>query len=92
MLIEVAYGLEDRQYLFAFEVAEGTQVKDAIAQSPLMKEFPDLEVDKVGIFSKLATLETVLKEGDRIEIYRPLKIDPRTRRRDKVEKERAAAK
>ncbi len=88
MLIEIAYGLEDRQYLYAYEVEEGVTVGEAIELSPLKKELPDLIIDKVGIFSKLTTLDKVLKEGDRIEIYRSLKIDPRKRRREKVEKER----
>jgi len=90
--IEVAYALEDIQYLFSESVEEGTTVIEALKDSKLLKELPGLVIDKVGIFGKLVTHETVLREGDRIEVYRPLKVDPRDRRRQKVEEERKAAK
>lgn len=90
--IEVAYALEDIQYLFSESVDEGTTVIEALKDSKLLKELPSLVIDKVGIFGKLVTHETVLREGDRIEVYRPLKVDPRDRRRQKVEEERKAAK
>lgn len=90
--IEVAYALEDVQYLFAETVEKGTTVAQALEQSKLLKELPGLVIDKVGIFGKLVTPETVLKMGDRIEVYRPLKVDPKERRRKKVEEERKAAK
>ena len=90
--IEVAYALEEIQYLFAEKVEQGTTVQQALEQYKLLKELPGLVIDKVGIFSKLVPLETVLREGDRIEVYRPLKVDPRERRRQKVEEERKAAK
>ncbi len=88
MLIEITYGLRDQQYLYAYEIEEGTTVDRAIEISPLKKEFPDLVIDKVGIFSKIVAMDYILSQGDRIEIYRPLKIDPRKKRRDNVEKER----
>ena len=90
--IEVAYALEDIQYLFSESVEEGATVIEALKDSKLLKELPGLVIDKVGIFGKLVTHETVLREGDRIEVYRPLKVDPRDRRRQKVEEERKAAK
>ena len=86
--IEVAYGLESEQFLYTEQVAEGTTVIDALRQSRLLAEFPSLTVDKVGIFGKLVTYETVLKSGDRIEVYRPLKADPKDRRRKQVEQAR----
>ncbi len=87
--IETAYALEEIQYLFAEQVEEGTTVEQALQQSKLLQEVPALVIDKVGIFGKLVTPDTVLREGDRIEVYRPLKADPRDRRRKKVEEERA---
>lgn len=92
MKIEVAYALPDKQYLFEQEVEEGTTVEQALKQSKLLKEVPDLSLDKVGIFAQLVTLDTVLKDGDRIEVYRPLKADPRDRRRQKVQEERSESK
>lgn len=90
--IEVAYALEEIQYLFTETVKEGTTVEQALQHSKLLTEVPNLVIDKVGIFGKLVNLQTVLKPGDRIEVYRPLKLDPRDRRRQKVEEERKAAK
>ncbi|VAW46682.1 UPF0125 protein RatB [hydrothermal vent metagenome] len=90
--IEVAYGLADEQFLYTEQVAEGTTVIVALKQSKLLAEFPSLEVDKVGVFGRLTTYDTVLIEGDRIEVYRPLKADPRDRRRKQVEQSRKEAK
>lgn len=91
ILIEIAYGLADKQYLYAFEVPKGSTIEQAILISPLLKVVADLDYQQVGIFSKLVPLETVLKAGDRIEVYRPLKIDPRKKRRESVNQERKEA-
>ena len=87
MIVEVAYALPDKQSLISLEVAEGTTIKEAIEASGVLDTYDqiDLTRDKVGIFSKFARLDTVLREKDRIEIYRPLIADPK-----KVRKERAA--
>jgi len=88
MKIEVAYAMPEKQYLFVEEVADGATVEQVLQQSQLLKELPDLQIEKVGVFSQLVSLDTVLRDGDRIEVYRPLKADPRDRRRQKVEQER----
>ena len=87
MIVEVAYALPDKQSLISLEVEEGTTIKEAIEASGVLDTYDqiDLARDKVGIFSKFATLDTVLREKDRVEIYRPLIADPK-----KVRKERAA--
>ena len=87
MIIEVAYALPDKQSLVSLEVEDGTTIKEAIEASGILDTYNqiDLTRDKVGIFSKFATLDTVLREKDRVEIYRPLIADPK-----KVRKERAA--
>ena len=87
MIVEVAYALSNKQSLISLDVEEGTTIKEAIEASGVLDTYNqiDLTKDKVGIFSKFATLETVLREKDRIEIYRPLIADPK-----KVRKERAA--
>lgn len=90
--IETAYALAETQYLFAEQVPEGSTVQQAIEQSVLLTEVPNIVIDKVGIFGKLVSPDTVLREGDRIEVYRPLKADPRDRRRKKVAEERQASK
>ena len=87
MIVEVAYALPDKQSLVSLEVDEGTTIKEAIEASGVLDTYDqiDLTRDKVGIFSKFATLDTVLREKDRVEIYRPLIADPK-----QVRKERAA--
>ena len=87
MIVEVAYALSDKQSLVSLEVEKGTTLKEAIEASGILDSFGqiDLTKDRVGIFSKFATLDTVLREKDRVEIYRPLIADPK-----QVRKERAA--
>ncbi|MCF6299197.1 MAG: RnfH family protein [Thiomicrorhabdus sp.] len=92
MQIEVAYGLPDEQFLYTEQVSEGCTVIAALKASTLLIDFPGLNLDKVGVFGKLVTHDTVLRVGDRIEVYRPLKADPRDRRRKQVEQARKASK
>lgn len=92
MKIEVAYAPLEEQFLYVEEVEEGCTVGEALAQSKLLQDFPDINIDKVGIFGRVVEKDWVLRELDRIEIYRPLKIDPRDRRRKSVEEERGQKK
>ena len=87
MIVEVAYALAEKQSLISLEVKEGSTLKEAIDASGILRQYKqiDLSKDRVGIFSKFATLDTVLREKDRVEIYRPLEADPK-----KIRKERAA--
>ena len=87
MIVEVAYALAEKQSLISLEVKEGSTLKEAIDASGILKQYKqiDLSKDRVGIFSKFATLDTVLREKDRVEIYRALEADPK-----KIRKERAA--
>ena len=87
MRIEVAYALEGKQTLLALDIDEGTTLKQAIELSGIENTYSqiDLSKDKTGIFGKIAKLDTILREKDRVEIYRPLIADPK-----QVRKERAA--
>jgi putative ubiquitin-RnfH superfamily antitoxin RatB of RatAB toxin-antitoxin module len=87
MHIEVAYALENKQTLLNIEVDAGTTLKQAIELSGLLTLYPQINLmkDKTGIFGKIAKLDTILREKDRVEIYRPLIADPK-----QVRKERAA--
>ena len=91
--IEIAYALPERYYLKSFQVDEGITVQTAITQSGILSQFPaiDLSTNKIGIFSRPIKLTDVLKDGDRIEIYRPLLADPKEIRRKRAA-EQAAAK
>jgi putative ubiquitin-RnfH superfamily antitoxin RatB of RatAB toxin-antitoxin module len=82
-LVEVAYATPERQVVQAVTVPPGTRVGEAISLSGLLTLFPDVVVDpdRIGIFGQRAGFETAVCVGDRIEIYRPLTIDPMERRR-----------
>jgi putative ubiquitin-RnfH superfamily antitoxin RatB of RatAB toxin-antitoxin module len=81
--VEVAYALPEKQFLIELEVNDTTSAIEAIRQSGLFQLYPELEQQdmEIGIFSKPITQDTRLKEGDRVEVYRPLTIDPKEARR-----------
>ncbi len=84
--VEVAYALPEKQVIRAVNVDSGTTLGAAIVQSGIMLDFPDLDLEnaKVGIFGKAASMVTVLEDGDRVEIYRPLIADPKEVRRKRA--------
>lgn len=84
--IEVVYLSLNGQAVIELNVPENTNLLEAIHLSKLLEKFPeiDLNQNKIGIFGKIASLETILQEGDRVEIYRPLLIDPKQKRLLKV--------
>ena len=80
--VEVAYAEPDRQFLRRVELQGDATVADAIAASAIAREFGiDAGVLAVGIWSKSVTRDAPLRDGDRVELYRPLKIDPKQARR-----------
>ncbi len=81
--VELVYISPEKQMVMGLKVKRGTTIKAAILQSGLPERAPeiDLEVNKVGIFNEIRPLDDVLKDGDRIEIYRPLRLDPKQARR-----------
>ncbi|MFC2707705.1 MAG: RnfH family protein [Neisseria sp.] len=87
--IEIVYGLAERQVLKSMTVAEGTTIREAVLQSSLEVEFPELDLQQapLGFFGKAVKDETALRDGDRIEVYRPLLIDPKEARRKRAEQE-----
>lgn len=85
--VEVAYALPDRQSIVPLTVPEGTTALAAAQQSGLSEQYEGLSIEdaKLGIFGKAVAAKHVLKDGDRVEIYRPLIADPK-----EVRKARAA--
>lgn len=85
--IEVVYALPDEQTLLKKAVPEGATVLEGIQASGLLEKFPALDVSahKLGIFGKLTKPDTLLRDKDRIEIYRPLIADPKEVRRRRAE-------
>ncbi|MGL9773344.1 MAG: RnfH family protein [Sodalis sp. (in: enterobacteria)] len=88
--VEVVYALPERQYLRQLVLEEGSTLEQAIRASGLLalRQDIDLSVNKVGIFSRPAKLEDILSDGDRVEIYRPLLIDPKELRRQRADRTR----
>lgn len=81
--VELVYIKPDSQNILRLEVDKGTTIQQALVLSGLLEQFPeiDLDVNKVGIYSKIKPLDTVLQADDQIEIYRPLLADPKEARR-----------
>lgn len=85
--IEIAYARPERQDVIHLKLPEGSTIHQAIEASGLLQRYPEIDLAKikVGIFGKLSKSDTVLRERDRVEIYRPLIADPK-----EVRKQRAA--
>jgi putative ubiquitin-RnfH superfamily antitoxin RatB of RatAB toxin-antitoxin module len=85
--VEVAYALPERQKLLRLEVPAGATVAEAIEISGIRNDFEGLEIDPaaVGIFSRKVPMDRMLREGDRVEIYRPLIADPKEARRRRAD-------
>jgi hypothetical protein len=92
--VEVIYALPHEQSMLAIQVKPGTTVAQAIEQSGMLARHPeiDLQKNKVGIFGKLAKPDAVLRDKDRVEIYRPLIADPKEVRRKRAEEGKAMKK
>ena len=97
--VQVCHALPDEASLETLTVAAGTTIARALAASALASRLPGLlpaierGETRVGIFGKVKTPDTVLRDGDRIEVYRPLQADPKeTRRRRAKHKEQATGR
>jgi putative ubiquitin-RnfH superfamily antitoxin RatB of RatAB toxin-antitoxin module len=91
--VEVVYALPEQQVLVRLEVEEGTTVREAIVRSGIPARFPEARVagGNVGIFGRPVALDAAVREGDRVEIYRPLIADPKQARRERAKKPGKAA-
>lgn len=87
MKVEVVYALVDKSEIVKLELPDGSTVVQAVEASGLLAKYPEIDVkkNKFGIYAKLAKADAVLREQDRVEIYRPLIADPK-----EVRKQRAA--
>jgi len=85
--IEVVYALSGEQTLLNQRVAAGTTVAEAIQASGILHKYPEIDLasNKLGIFGKLTKADAVLRDMDRIEIFRPLIADPKEVRRKRAE-------
>ena len=80
MNVGVCYTESDRQLWMRLEVPDDSTIEQAIGLSGVLKLYPEINLttQKVGIFGKISPLDTVVKEGDRVEIYRQITADPQT--------------
>lgn len=92
--IEVVYALSHEQALLKVRVPQNSTVADAIRLSGILEKYPDIDIskNKLGIFGKLSKADAILRDKDRIEIYRPLIADPKEIRRQRAEEGKAMKK
>ena len=86
--VEVVYAREDVQTVVQLRVPQGTTVRRAIENSGVLDEFSDIDLacDAVGVYGAVCELDDSLVAGDRVEIYRPLRADPKIARRRRAAK------
>ena len=93
--VQVCYALPDDSFIAELSLAAGATLEQAVRESGVLQRYPaiDLGTQKLGIFGKVKLADTVLRDGDRIEIYRPLQADPKeTRRRRAKHREGAGSR
>ncbi len=85
--IELVYALPAEQAMLKLDVPKGTTLAEAVRLSGIQAKYPEIDIEKgkFGIFGKLSKTDVVLREKDRIEIYRPLIADPKEVRRKRAE-------
>lgn len=88
--VEVAYARPERQTLRRVQVLAGSTLEQAIRVSGILEDFPEIDLshNKVGVFGKVGRLDDTLRSHDRVEIYRPLRADPKAARRQRASRDR----
>lgn len=86
--VTVAVALPAHQEVIALELPDGSRVADALEAAGIARRFPELAGARVGIWAKPCDRETKLRDGDRIELYRPLAADPKAMRRARARRPR----
>ena len=92
--IEVAYAEPDKQMIVPLHVPAGTSAREAVRQSGLLERFAGIDLNEaaMGVFGIPVSPCAPLAQGDRVEIYRPLRVDPKKARRDRAARSRARQK
>lgn len=90
MEVEVAYARPDKQQIVTVAVPQGATALEAVRLSKINEIFPEIDPENIdmGVFGKVLKqpAEHTLREGDRVELYRPLKIDPKQARLNRARK------
>ena len=93
MIIELVYATPEVQEIIKIRATQGENIKDILLKIDILDKYDlDMKTLKVGVFSFEVDINYILNDGDRIEIYRPLKISPIEARRYRAEKKRKAHK
>ena len=94
LYVEVVFALPEQQELVGLEIAEGTTVAQAIEQSGIAGKFPQQDLSRcaVGVWGQVVERDRRLQDGDRVEIYRPLQMNPQDARRELAAKGRSMGK
>ena len=84
--VEVVYALPDHQISVALEVDQDATVRDCVIASGILRVHPEIDLDTagVGVWSQRVAMDCVVRNGDRVEIYRPLIADPKVIRRQRA--------
>jgi putative ubiquitin-RnfH superfamily antitoxin RatB of RatAB toxin-antitoxin module len=84
--VEVVYALPERQDVAGISLPAGSTVGQAIEASGLLAKHPEIDLsrNKLGIYAKLARVDTVLRDRDRVEIYRPMIADAKEARKQRA--------
>jgi len=91
--VEVAYAMPEKQRIIKLNVATGTTALEVVMQSGIDTFFDDLTLGpdlRLGVWGKSVTHDREVKSGERVEIYRPLQVDPKAVRKARAEKAKAA--
>ena len=86
MRVEVVFALPERQVLLTVNLKDGATVADALEASRIARQFPDEDLDalQTGLWGQPVDRDRPVKDGDRVELFRPLEMDPREARRLKA--------
>jgi len=87
--VDVVFARPERQILRRVRLPAGSTVADAVAASGLAEELVGLGAERVGIYGKPVLATAIVRDGDRVEIYRPLRADPKDLRRARAAAKRA---
>lgn len=90
--VQVCYARPEGSFLKALTLDRGATIAQAIEASGILRSHPEIDLSqlRLGIFGKLKAADTEVREGDRIEIYRPLQADPKDTRRRRAAHRKAA--
>lgn len=91
--VTVVLALPDRQPIVALTLQSSATVQDAVERSGLLRRFPELTRQSLAcaIYSRPVELSALLRDGDRVEILRPLLIDPKEQRRQAAHAQKKSA-